>query len=705
MHIEGRTSAPPWRICPRRGTHSFMTAPRLGIVIAGALLGFAGANAPLFIESADAVGLRFTHVNGATGQYYMPEIMGAGGALLDYDGDGDLDVFLVQGSAIGDRGSGIGGRLFRSDLTVDAKGARALRFTDVTKDGAFRGHGYGMGAAVADYDNDGDLDIMVTAFGPDALYRNDGGGSFTAVTKETGVGDPFWSSSAAFIDFDCDGDLDLFVANYIDFTVAGNKQCADPTGARDYCGPRSYQPVPDRLYRNEGAGRFTDVSTVAGITRADGAGLGVSVGDYNGDGWLDLYVANDATPNQLWINQKNGTFVDNGPLSGTAVNAAGNPEGSMGIASGDYDADGDEDIFITNIIGETYALYENVASGSFEDRRVATGLARLTAAFTGFGTDWVDFDNDGLLDLFVANGAVNSLEGQRGKPTPFRMRNQLLRNLGGRRFADVSRQGGPAFEKLEVSRGAAFGDVDNDGDTDVLVTTNNGPVQLLLNQSGASAHWLQVRLEQGRANRWGLGARVGLERSGMPTLWRRVKTDGSYLSASDPRVQFGLGDSSRIDAVIVEWPDGGRERWTGLRVNSLVVLKHGEGASLPPARGEGQGEGACCLDPGLVTGMALSHAGTSSSRHVGNDTSASAENGTPRSTSPPRLMIAPAPTTVPPDSRATSIVSRVAPPVVTTSSTTSTRSPGSIEKPRRSVSRPSWRSAKMARTPRARATS
>jgi hypothetical protein len=438
-----------------------------------------------------------------------------------------------------------------------------------------------MGTAVGDYDNDGDLDLFVTAFGPDALYQNLGNGRFADVTEAAGVSDPLWTTSAAFLDYDRDGDLDLYAANYLDFTIAGNKVCRDAVGALDYCTPRAYRPVPDRLYRNEGNGRFTDVSEAAGITKADGAGLGVTAGDYNGDGWLDLYVANDGNGNQLWLNQKNGTFVDDGLLSGAGVNAAGNPEGSMGIASGDFDADGDEDLFVTNIVGETFVLYVSDGKGSFEDARVKFGLGRPTSDFTGFGTDWIDLDNDGWLDLFIANGAVNVVEAQRGEPFPFRMRNQLFRNVGGRTFEELP----PPFDRAEVSRGTAFGDVDSDGDTDIVVTNNNGSVRLLLNQlitspARVNAHWLAVRLRQASGNRFGLGARVGLERAGQPTLWRRVKTDGSYLSSVDPRVHVGLGSSAADTgmAIVVEWPDGQSERWTDVKPDRLVTLERGKGS-------------------------------------------------------------------------------------------------------------------------------
>lgn len=539
----------------------------------------------VFVESAAAAGLTFTHVTGATGKYYVAEEMGAGVALFDYDNDGDLDVFLVQGGPIEDKSPSTNpayptSRLFRNDLTRGPDGKPRLHFTDVTAQAGVGVRAYGMGVAVGDYDNDGNLDLFVTSFGPDTLLHNNGNGTFTDVTKEAGVSDPLWSTSATFFDFDRDGDLDLFVANYLDFTIAGNKSCTDTAGAPDYCGPRNYHPAPDRLYRNDGNGHFTDISEAAGISRADGAGLGVVADDFNNDGWLDLYVANDATPNQLWINRHDGTFTDEGPLSGAALNAAGNPEGSMGIAAGDFDGDGDEDLFVTNIIGETFVLYRNDGSGNFEDARAATGIAAMTAAVTGFGTDWLDYDNDGWLDLFVANGAVNVIESQRGQPNPFRMKNQLFHNTGTGRFVDASSTAGPAFERAGIGRGAAFGDIDNDGDTDIVVTNNGGPAELLINQAAPGNHWIDVALQESLRNRFGLGARIGIERAGKPPLWRRVHTDGSYLSASDIRTHAGLGPSSAIDGVVVQWVDGTKERWTNVTADRIVTLRRGTGKKL-----------------------------------------------------------------------------------------------------------------------------
>ncbi len=322
--------------------------------------------------------------------------------------------------------------------------------------------------------------------------------------------------------------------------------------------------------------------TAAGINKAYGPGLGVAVGDYNGDGWLDVYVANDGMANQLWINHRDGTFVDEGLISGSALNAAGNPEGSMGIASGDFDLDGDEDLFVTNIVGETSALYVNDGHGNFEDARARSGLGPATAAFTGFGTNWIDYDNDGWPDLFIANGAVNIVEALRGQPSPYRMRNQLFHNTGAGRFEETSAVAGAAFARAEIGRGAAFGDIDNDGDVDIVVTNNAGPVRLLLNQVGTRNHWLEVRVDQRPGNRFGIGAWIGVERAGRPTLWRRVRTDGSYLSASDVRVPFGLGSSPSVGAVVVQWPDGQRERWTSVAGDRVVTLRRGSGQNSSP---------------------------------------------------------------------------------------------------------------------------
>jgi len=534
--------------------------------------------------------LKFHHFTGATGEYYMPEIMGAGVALFDYDNDGDLDVYLIQGTVFDPSqdarrakfptapGWKPGNRLFRNLLSETAK----LKFVDVTEKAGVGHIGYGMGVAVGDYDNDGFQDLYVTNFGRNVLYHNNGDGTFTDVTAKAGVDDPRWSTSAAWVDYDRDGRLDLFVANYLDFTVKGNKHCYASTGERDYCTPKMYQPVPARLFHNRGDGTFEDVTEAAGIAAAVGPGLGIVCADFNGDGWPDIYDANDGAAAHLWINRRNGTFKETSLLSGVAYSADGLPQAGMGVAAGDFDCDGDEDIFKTNLTNEGANLYVNDGHGDFHDASAELGLLLPTFPYTGFGTQWFDYDSDGRLDLFIANGAVNRIESLRESRYPFGQPNQLFHNEGnGKKFREVTGVAGPVFALSEVSRGAAFGDIDNDGAVDLVVTNNNGPVRLLLNQSRFlnRNHWLLVRLEAMGGNRLGIGALVEVRRSGR-NLLRRAHTDSSYLSSNDVRVHFGLGEDAKIEELIVHWPDGQREAWDKIQVDHIVTIHQGTGRSI-----------------------------------------------------------------------------------------------------------------------------
>jgi hypothetical protein len=562
--------------------------PKLAVlgVLVWWCLGRSEVKSPLFREVAAETGLDFHHFTGATGEFYMPEIMGPGAALFDYDNDGDLDVYLIQGSLLDKTkhlnqalfppraGHRRGNRLFRNEL----KPGLPLRFTDVT-DQAGAGHeGHGMGAAVGDYDNDGDLDLYVTNFGPNVLYRNEGNGKFTDVTRLAGVDDPRWSSSAAFLDYDRDGDLDLFVANYIDFTMKGNKSCHAPTGEPDYCTPSLYRPVPSRLFQNDGKGSFVDVTQASGIGAAFGPGLGVACADFNSDGWLDIYVANDGAANLLWINKGNGTFEERGLFSGAAYGVDGVARAGMGVTAADFDGDADEDIIVTNLRREGTTLFRNDGRGAFYDASAEFGLAHASLPFTGFGIQWLDYDNDMKLDLFFANGSVTLLETLRGNPYPFHQRNQIFHNEGAsNRFQETSAAGGPALQLSEGSRGAAAGDIDNDGDIDILVSNNNGPTRLLLNQVGSRNHWLGIRLEGVRDNRNGLGAVVALLRKGQKPLWRRVHSDGSYLNANDSRVHFGLGAETAVESIEVDWLRGEKETWSNVKVDSMVTLRQGTG--------------------------------------------------------------------------------------------------------------------------------
>ena len=576
------------------GRRSFLQLLSLGLAGRIGFLGTAAfanpSSIPLFREGAEEFGLKFHHFAGTTGQYYMPEIMGSGVALFDYDNDGDLDVYLVQGTMLDPTQNPLnakippppgwkpGNRLFRNLLSETGK----LAFVDVTEKAGVGHVGYGMGVAVGDYDNDGFQDLYVTNFGHNVLYHNNGDGTFTDVTVQAGVDDPRWSASAAWVDYDRDGRLDLFVTNYLDFTVKGNKQCYASTGERDYCTPKMYEPVPARLFHNRGDGTFEDVTEAAGIGASIGPGLGVVCADFNGDGWPDIYVANDGDAAHLWINQRNGTFKERGLSSGTAYNAEGAPQAGMGVAAADFDSDGDEDIFKTNLTNEGCNLYINDGHGNFYDVSAEFGLLQPTFPYTGFGTEWFDYDNDGLLDVFIANGAVNRIESLRGSPYPFNQNNQLFRNEGaGKKFREITGVAGPAFALSEVSRGAAFGDINNDGAIDIVVANNNGPVRLLLNQARSlnHNHWLLVRLEAANGNRFAIGAKVEVRLRGRKLL-RRAHTDGSYLSASDVRVHFGLGEDTKIEKLIVYWPNGRNEEWYGVETDRIVTIRQGTGRSL-----------------------------------------------------------------------------------------------------------------------------
>jgi hypothetical protein len=557
----------------------------------------AAGGAEWFTDVATASGLDFVHFNGMSGEHYYPEIMAPGVALLDYDNDGDLDVYVVQGQMLG-AGKTLGDavfpperaledRLFRNDLIVNRDGTRTLRFTDVTEQSGIHVRSYGMGVATGDLDNDGWVDIYRTGLSGSVLLHNNGDGTFTEVTKHAGVENTGgWGVSAAFVDYDRDGWLDLFVGNYLIYSVAADIHCLSVAGQRDYCPPNSYRAQPSRLYHNRQNGTFEDVTGKALIGGAYGPALGVSTADFNGDGWMDIYVATDGAPHLLWMNQRNGTFKETAQLAGAAVSGAGNAEAGMGVDAGDFDNDGDEDLFVTNWQNQMNTLYVNDGSGNFEDRKAASGLGRPSLAKTGFGAAWLDVDNDGWLDLLVVNGSVATIEAQaRARdPFPLRMSNQVYRNLRDGHFEDVSDRAGAVFKLADVGRGAAFGDLDNDGDIDVVVGNAAGPLRLLRNNVGNRAHWLGLRLvglprEQSagaRTPRDMLGARVEIVRTGQPTLFRRARADGSYASANDPRVLAGLGASAEAARVRVTWPDGGKEEWPQVPADRWTTLKEGD---------------------------------------------------------------------------------------------------------------------------------
>jgi hypothetical protein len=524
-----------------------------------------------FEEVAERTGLRFHHFNGATGEYYLPETMGPGVALFDYDNDGDLDVFLAQGDFLEagktlkdaafplPQGWKRGSRLFRNELIPEGK----LRFTDVTDVSGIVTGFDAMGAAVGDYDNNGTLDLLVTGFGKCALFKNGGDGKFIDVSRQIGIDDGQFSTSAAFVDYDRDGWLDLFVAHYVRGTTAERKHCHVGTGGRvfggligpapsnqfGYCNPSAYQPTISRLYHNEHGRRFRDVTVPSGIGSAPGPGLGVLIADFNGDGWPDIYVANDGAASHLWLNQKNGTFREAGVEFGVSYSADGKAQAGMGVALGDIDNDGQEEILKTNLHDEGANVYKKGAGGVYTDVARQINVLSATLSLTGFGVGFADFDNDGWMDGFVANGGVATMADQQ--------RTLLLHNIGGS-FKEVLALDGPLAER-SVGRGVAFGDIDNDGAIDFVVANNNGPARLFLNtlaQRGFDqAHWLRVRLESRDAGLRGYQAVVYLESESGIKQMRRVDPAGSYLSASDAVAHFGLGKDRRIKSLSVVWPD------------------------------------------------------------------------------------------------------------------------------------------------------
>jgi enediyne biosynthesis protein E4 len=528
-----------------------------------------------FSERAHDAGLDFVHFNGMSGKYLYPELMAPGVALFDYDNDGDLDVFIVQSGMLGKtpiaaarpqpQNPALKSRLFRND----GNRSGLPHFTDVTDASGINAQGYGMGVATGDFNNDGCVDLYITKLGRNQLYRNNCDGTFTDVSKASRTDDDGWSVSAVFFDYDRDGWPDLFVGHYLQYSVEANKQCFAVNGLLDYCPPHLYRPEPSRLLHNNHDGTFTDVTMAAGMSREYGPTLGVSAADFDGDGWIDLFVSNDSQQNQLWINQHDGTFRNTALLSGVALSPEGALKANMGVDAGDFDNDGDEDLFVGELAGQGHDLYVNNGTAVFDDRSAQAGIRLPSLRYTGFGAAWFDFDNDGWLDLLCVNGAVTQdVEAfARKDPFPLKQRPELFRNLRNGRFEDVSSTAGAFFSRADVSRGAAFGDIDNDGDTDVVIGTDAGPVRLLINNVGNRKHWVGLKVA--------VGARVVVTRADGQTIWRRARADGSYASANDPRVLVGLGDAGQPVQVRVIWPDGRSEEWKDVPVDRYSTLKEG----------------------------------------------------------------------------------------------------------------------------------
>ncbi len=522
-----------------------------------------------FRDNRAGAGIDFRHQRGASDQKHLVETVGSGCALFDYDNDGWLDILLINGGLTPDTSAAgpVGHALYRNL----ANG----RFQEVTARAGLEGNGaYGMGVAVGDYDNDGDRDVYITNFGPNALYRNNGDGTFSDVTAKSGVGCTDWSTSAAFFDLENDGDLDLYVTNYLETSFETSPHC-ELKNIRTYCYPGNYDGVADRLYENLGGGRFRDVSSAAGILNPEGKGLGVVAADFDDDGWMDLYVANDTERNFHYRNNRQGGFEDMTLLSGTGYNEEANPEAGMGTDAADYDGDGLMDIVVTNYDMETNALYRNHQDWLFTDERASSGVTRGDQFLLGFGTGFLDFDNDGDQDLLVVNGHVLDNVEQVQFGFRYAQPDMLLENRQGKfsEHAGFSREAGL---EPRVGRGSCFGDLDNDGDLDILVNNCGGRPHLLMNQVGSRRNWILLNLIGSRSNRDGVGARIEVTTAAGRQI-DQVTGGGGYLGASDLRAHFGLGDSDKIQSLRIRWPGGAEEVYRDLGVNRILTIREGAG--------------------------------------------------------------------------------------------------------------------------------
>jgi hypothetical protein len=514
-------------------------------------------------------GITFKHVLSPE-KKYIAESMSGGVALFDYNNDGYLDIFFVNSLTV---------ELLKANKKTRSALYRNNRdgtFSDVTDKAGVGDVGWGMGCAVGDFNNDGFDDLYVTSIGPDHLFKNNGNGAFTDVTQKAGVSDSRFSTGAAFLDYDNDGRLDLFVTNYVDFDIShlptfGEGPTCQFKGVPVQCGPRGLPGAGDSLFRNNGDGTFTDVSKKAGVADSRGYyGLDVVGSDFDGDGWIDIFVANDSTPNFLYHNKGNGTFSEIGFESGTALDKNGNEQGCMGVTLGDYNHDGLLDLFITNFDDEYNVLYRNAGRGSFVDVSYESGVAMISLPYVGWGTKFFDYDNDGWLDLFIANGHAYP---QRDR---YRQRKFLHRNNRDGTFSEVAAEFGSALMEERVSRGTAFGDIDNDGDVDIVVNDLDSVPQLLRNDGGSKNNWILVKTIGTRSNRNGIGAKVKVVSGDLIQL-DEVRSGGSYISQNDLRLHFGLEKRTVVDLIQVRWPSGAVDTLTNISVNKVVTVKEGKG--------------------------------------------------------------------------------------------------------------------------------